>query len=186
MGLLCFHGTDLHIAQTIASGNFQLAPSMNEFEWLGAGVYFWIENLDMAKSWAIMRYEAKKIGAPAVISAEIDCGNCLNINDPQRHPAMIRSFNNVVKICDDYKVPVPINEKPINDIPANRKLDCSVIDNLHAVRRLRSRPAFDTVRGMFEDGEPIFPGSAIRKKTHAQIAVRNWSRVSNLQVVWKS
>jgi hypothetical protein len=32
---------------------------------------------------------------------------------------------------------------------------------------------FDTVRGLFVEGEPIFDGAEIYHKTHSEIAVRN-------------
>jgi hypothetical protein len=32
---------------------------------------------------------------------------------------------------------------------------------------------FDTVRGLFVEGEPIFEGAEIYHKTHSEIAVRN-------------
>jgi hypothetical protein len=32
---------------------------------------------------------------------------------------------------------------------------------------------FQTVRGAFEEGRPLFPGSAIRTQSHIQIAVRD-------------
>jgi hypothetical protein len=31
---------------------------------------------------------------------------------------------------------------------------------------------FDTVRGVYQEGEPAFPGSGIRRRSHIQIAVR--------------
>ena len=35
----------------------------------------------------------------------------------------------------------------------------------------------DTVRGVFQEGGPAFPGSAIRRWSHVQIAVRNRSAI---------
>jgi hypothetical protein len=34
-------------------------------------------------------------------------------------------------------------------------------------------PEFDTIRGVFVEGDPVYPGSEIYHKTHVQIAVRN-------------
>ena len=51
----------------------------------------------------------------------------------------------------------------------NRKLDCLVINNLD--------PAISgqvqTVRGAFEEGDEAFPGAALKKETHIQVAVRD-------------
>ena len=60
-----------------------------------------------------------------------------------------------------------------------RKLDCAVIEHLHA--RIEAERAngeatlapFDSVRGLFSEGAPVYEGSGFRKKTHVQICVRN-------------
>jgi hypothetical protein len=54
-----------------------------------------------------------------------------------------------------------------------RFLDCAVIDytvnNVAETQRIE----YQTVRGVFLEGEPAFPGSRIALKSHIQIAVRN-------------
>jgi hypothetical protein len=40
---------------------------------------------------------------------------------------------------------------------------------------LNLRPEIQTVRGVFVEGNPAFPGSQIYAKTHVQIAVRDSS-----------
>ena len=65
------------------------------------------------------------------------------------------------------------------NLPANkgkgnklRELDCAVIND--CVRRIGLRHVpFDTVRGAFLEGPPVFPGTTISAETHIQIAVRN-------------
>ena len=56
-----------------------------------------------------------------------------------------------------------------------RYLDCFVINNLHAIRANADSNAkpFDTVRGVFVEGNPLFEGSMIQAKTHIQISVLN-------------
>jgi hypothetical protein len=39
-------------------------------------------------------------------------------------------------------------------------------------RGLSGQQAYDAVLGALEDGPPLYPGSALREKTHVQIAVR--------------
>lgn len=34
-------------------------------------------------------------------------------------------------------------------------------------------PSFQTVRGVFTEGDPAFPGAGIQSKTHVQVAVRD-------------
>jgi hypothetical protein len=54
-----------------------------------------------------------------------------------------------------------------------RFLDCAVID--YTVSRLggTERIRYQTVRGVFLEGGPAFPGSEIALKSHIQIAVRD-------------
>ncbi len=59
-----------------------------------------------------------------------------------------------------------------------RYLDCAVIRHLHtAISRVpaneRIVEPFDTVRGMFVEGRPLYPGCGYREKAHVQIAVVN-------------
>ena len=54
-----------------------------------------------------------------------------------------------------------------------RELDATVINFLHQTRERSGQAAFDTVRGVFTEGEHIYPNSGFRRKTHIQICVRN-------------
>ena len=62
-------------------------------------------------------------------------------------------------------------------LPLNKGLlhhrDCAVINyGLPWLTKLFGIE-FQTVRGMFQEGEPVFEGSDIREKSHIQIAVRD-------------
>jgi hypothetical protein len=54
-----------------------------------------------------------------------------------------------------------------------RKLDCAILNYLHVLNERTGLEPFDTVRGVFVEGGPAYPGSEIFHKTHIQIAVRN-------------
>jgi hypothetical protein len=65
-------------------------------------------------------------------------------------------------------------------LPNNQKrrhdLDCLVINKfVEFMERLAERQeiVFQSVRGVFEEGRPLFSGSAIRAQSHIQIAVRD-------------
>ncbi|MFI3228706.1 MAG: hypothetical protein R3Y23_00890, partial [Bacillota bacterium] len=53
-----------------------------------------------------------------------------------------------------------------------RKLDCAVIQRLHKSMDDQKMP-FDTVKGYFQEGNPIYSGAGIHEKSHIQICVRN-------------
>ncbi len=55
-----------------------------------------------------------------------------------------------------------------------RRLDCAVINWAAKAGHSGGRDlAFDTVRGVFEEGLPASPGAAVRQKSHVQIAIRS-------------
>jgi hypothetical protein len=65
--------------------------------------------------------------------------------------------------------PLPVNR---GKEMKRRDLDCAVINDCLDRMARRSVP-FDTVRGAFLEGPPVFPGTTISAETHIQIAVRN-------------
>ena len=135
-------------------------PSENEYDWLGHGIYFWEHSPERAVRWAR--------GDGIVIGAVIQLGNCLDLTDlrytdllKESHSALESSFRN-----KNSQLP----ENSGRELKL-RKLDCLVINNLtYSV----SEP-FQTVRGAFEEGDEAFPGSALKRETHIQIAVRDRS-----------
>ena len=56
-----------------------------------------------------------------------------------------------------------------------RKLDCAVTNTLHRFREVNDLPAYDTVRGLFWEGDAIYPGAGVREGNHIQICVRDLS-----------
>ncbi len=50
-----------------------------------------------------------------------------------------------------------------------RNLDCAVINHLHAIGDAN----FDSVRGVFIEGNELYPTSGFYHKTHIQIAIRS-------------
>jgi hypothetical protein len=52
-------------------------------------------------------------------------------------------------------------------------LDCAVIQTLHEVREKSKLPPFDSVRGVFWEGSPLYPNAGFREKDHIQICIRN-------------
>jgi hypothetical protein len=69
--------------------------------------------------------------------------------------------------------PLPVNSVRENGIFMKRQLDCAVIQMVHKIRESKSMEAYDTVYGVFEEGELVYPGAGFRDKTHVQIAIRN-------------
>lgn len=54
-----------------------------------------------------------------------------------------------------------------------RELDCALLEFLHTVRAEQSLPSFDSLRGVFFEGEELYPNAGFREKNHIQLCVRN-------------
>lgn len=50
--VLAYHGCDAAIADDIINGRRRIDASRNEYDWLGAGIYFWIGSYNRALDWA--------------------------------------------------------------------------------------------------------------------------------------
>jgi hypothetical protein len=173
--VLGYHGCDRETGEKLLR-NEAFRPSENDFDWLGSGIYFWEANPDRAMQWAVERASRKRVlkGAelePFVVGAVIDPGFCLDLI----------TSNGVREIERAYVYLHAVSQASGAEIPANsggddmllRKLDCAVINLLHRMREEAGEEAFDSVRGMFTEGEHVYENSGFRRKSHIQICVRN-------------
>ncbi|MDR0992271.1 MAG: hypothetical protein LBL87_05155 [Ruminococcus sp.] len=149
--------------------NESLIESKNAYDWLGNGIYFWEQNLERAWDWA---KEHKK--TPAVIGAVIDLGNCLNLCDKHCIDVLKNQYEYLKDVQEKFNVTLPknVNVKNNSDLLL-RYLDCAVIETLHRFNSHKGQPEYDSVRGVFLEGDPIYENSGFRSKTHIQICVRN-------------
>jgi hypothetical protein len=165
--VLGYHGCRKDIAEKIFSGSLpHLRPSKNSYDWLGSGIYFWESDPIRGYEWAVGHYGEDDA---SVVGAAIHLGRCLNMMS--RHD--VRAVAEAYKVLEERfrlaGLALPTNGRD----RMNRKLDCAVIEAFHAMRRDGSIRGYDTVRGLFTEGEPIFPGAGFDAKTHIQICVRD-------------
>lgn len=174
--ILGFHGCDESVAQDALNGALAFVRSENRYDWLGSGMYFWDHSPDRAFSFAIEKQKRQPdlIRKPAVLGAVIDLGNCLDLIE----------YENVRLLKPAYEFLFQSFEKQAKSLPANkgvsgsedrllRELDCAVIETLHEMMASTNQAGFDSVRGMFVEGDEVYPGSGIREKDHIQICIRN-------------
>lgn len=140
-------------------------------------MYFWENNDQRAYEWAIE--ESKKTGSrvkkPAVLGAVITLGNCLDLLDHKNLNIVRESYEYFMELCTATNSKAPENRKPASADGNDkfiRNLDCSVIQYTHSVYSDENR-RFDSVRGMFIEGEELYHGAGFRAKDHIEIAVRN-------------
>jgi hypothetical protein len=174
--VLGYHGCRKSVEEAILRGEKpHLHLSDNTWDWLGKGIYFWEADPVRGFEWA--QEHCKGTGEdPFVIGAVIHLGNCLNLMDRD-------SLETLRDIYDSFKQfheaefpdqPLPTNRDTKRG--SNHELDCKVINHLHwTIDQSQGLPnppqPFNTVRGLYQEANEVFPGSRIKAKTHIQIAV---------------
>lgn len=171
--ILGFHGCQRSVGEAILSGKERhLKPSEKKWDWLGHGIYFWEGNLTRAWEWAHARKDDGKIDEPFVIGAIIDLRHCLDLFDREAMRQVAATHHTLTQAFLQISKPMPQNTGPTPD-KAGRQLDCLVMNSLHSIRAESGQPAYDSVRGPFLEGEPIYEGAGFRSHSHIQICVRN-------------
>lgn len=169
--IIGFHGCDRAVAEKVLAGDCHLSISENSYDWLGSGIYFWVDSFARAYDWA--RSNKNNISQPYVIGAFLDPGLCLDLTDYGVAPQIKQAYERFLEFSQMAGADIPKNSMGQGGIALVRRLDCAVINFLNqALLENRGAP-FDTVYGVFEEGEPLFPESALKEKTHIQIAVRD-------------
>ncbi len=168
--VLGFHGCNTSVFEKVILDNQSLDFSKNSYDWLGNGIYFWEQNLERAVKWAKDKHKEDY----AVIGALIDLGNCLNLAGSRCLDIVRKEYIILKEELAIANIPLPENKNIYgNKDKILRFLDCKVIESL-CNRSLKQKEfAFDSVRGMFLEGEDIYEGSGFKSKTHIQICVRN-------------
>lgn len=173
--VLGYHGCDASVAEELLSGN-AFRQSQNHHDWLGHGIYFWEANPKRALEFAgeLKTRNAGRPGAimtPAAIGAVIDLGFCLDLISSNGIAAVRDAHTSFIEYINHVG-----SEMPKNHLGGDlllRDLDCAVINHLHKVRSVAEPvlPQFDTVRGVFLEGNRIYESSGFFQKTHIQICV---------------
>lgn len=170
--ILGFHGCERAVGESILAGQEpHLKPSEKKWDWLGHGIYFWEGNLARAWEWANARQAEGKIDEPFVLGAIIDLRHCLDLFDREAMRQVSATYSSLVDLFARTDRVMPQNTGPTPD-KAGRKLDCLVMNTLHAIRDASGQQAYHSVRGPFLEGEPIYEGAGFRSHSHIQICVR--------------
>jgi hypothetical protein len=179
--VIAYHGCDRKIADDVLLGNATLECSKNEWDWLGSGIYFWEHGPWRAYQWAEFRARTgkiKKVKEPAVIGAYINLGRCFDLLDTRFTELMGQFYGKFAAVCRDKSIPIPENKSRDGEEDLiMRYLDNAVINYCIEAIKEQERTEYETVRCVYTEGKPAFPGSKIMQKSHIQIAVRNPKRI---------
>lgn len=178
--VLGFHGCDESVGEKILAGQEHLKASDNKYDWLGEGIYFWENSPSRALHWAnFIKSNPKlfkgKVTKPFVIGAIIDLGVCLDLSEAASLKYVKSGHASLKELFEFVGIPMPENKRggSRDEDLVLRHLDCAVINHVHELREKAELPAYDTVRGVFLEGEPLYEGGRIMEKTHIQVCVRD-------------
>lgn len=173
--IIGFHGTTRDRAEKVFNGSAGYHASTNDYDWLGSGMYFWENNYKRAEKWAAAAAKRKGEGAePAVIGAILDLGYCLDLTDSEYLEELKVGYNALKESFekDGKEMPTNVAMGAANDLLL-RRLDCAVINSLHELHKVAKMPSYDSVRGVFWEGEDLYKGAGFKAKNHIQIAIIN-------------
>ena len=178
-----FHGCERSIGEKIVAGDVPFERSTGKFDWLGEGIYFWDSDEQRALEWAQWKQQAGFIKDPCVIGAIFTLGNCFDLTIRENLDLLADIHSAYVTAQQSAGLPIPVNRNSPKGASQNkvmRALDCAVINFLHTTMAALGKPPFDTVRGLFVEGGPVYPGAEIYRLTHAQIAVLNEENIRDV------
>jgi hypothetical protein len=178
--VLGFHGCDQETADAVIGRGDPLRASHNDYDWLGNGVYFWEHSPQRALEYACAlrdspHRDSPRIQRPAVIGAVLVLGHCLNLLDNKYLDIVKQGHRQLAETLSHAGVPVPQNRciGEADGIPLMRTLDCAVVEFIHVAASRQGLPPYDSARGAFWEGAPLYENAGFREKSHIQICIRN-------------
>jgi hypothetical protein len=168
-----YHGCSRETAERILAGE-PLIPSTRSYDWLGIGVYFWEYGPYRAREWARQKFGRDA----AVIEATIRLRKCLNLLDSEHLDGLQTAYENLrdQAALTGFRLPVNLDD-------GRYYLDREIIESYCRLQLEQGRSAFQTIRGCYPEGLPVFPGSKILSLAHVQVAVRDASCLVRLRLV---
>ena len=97
-------------------------------------------------------------------------GYCLDLADPESAATVRLAHDDYLLWCRDAGITPPRNKGPESKA---RFLDCAVMNHLHSLRESDGEAPYDTVRGFFNEVQPVYPTAGLRTLDHVQICIRN-------------
>ncbi|NLR66521.1 hypothetical protein HGH92_19585 [Chitinophaga varians] len=175
--IIGFHGCERSLRDDIISEGRKLRFSTGKYEWLGHGIYFWQNNYERAMDFVTHPPDGRKIVHPAVLGAVLSLEHCLDLLDTKYIRQLRTTFEMMEHAIKLRGGNLPCNRnKHGADNPMDkviRELDCHVIEFLHERMRQEGVKPYDSVRGVFIEGTPIYEDAGFYDKTHIQICIRN-------------
>jgi hypothetical protein len=178
--ILGFHGCDKEVRDRIVCVKGEiLKPSENNWDWLGHGVYFWENNHERALKFAQdlkdnpPKGKENLIKEPAVLGVIIDLGYCLDLLDSKFLEVLKTGHSLLCELHKNWGTKLPVNIANEEGELLRRNLDCAVIQTVHEMNKKLKKNSYDSVRGVFFEGNDLYEDAGFKEKNHIQIAIRN-------------
>lgn len=174
--IIGYHGCDRAVVEAALLRGDRLRASENTYDWLGHGVYFWEYGPERALAWARQMQRRGKVREPAVLGAFIHLGRWFDLTDLRATHALSDWYGRmqVDYASADRVMPSNLAVATGDHDLLLRKLDCAVLNYaMEQIDREAQRVEYQTIRGVFREGEPVYPGARIYTKTHVQVVVRD-------------
>lgn len=104
--------------------------------------------------------------------AEVYRWKKIYLTDSKYLDELREAYDTLVKVLQDLQQDIPQNSGKTPD-KLLRRLDCAVIEMAHVINEQSGDRAYDSVRGMFWEGQQLYPNAGFAEKNHIQICVRN-------------
>ena len=175
--IFAFHGCDRSLCDSLVNNKRKtLNYSENKYDWLGKGMYFWENDPQRALDWARMlqkhnQNSTQHIKEPAVLGAVICLGNCLDFTEQENLIRIKKHYNELKEKAEEKGIALPQNSGG-KDL-YKRELDCFVINSFIKIQKELYDNEYDSVRGVFFEGNELYPTSGFREKDHIQISIIN-------------
>lgn len=108
--------------------------------------------------------------SPAVIGAVIDLGYCFDLTDSSYLQELRIAYDAFKETCHNLDKELPKN-KPIGN--SDERLDCSVVQTALELNKKANAHPYDSVKGVFWEGQELYSNAGFREKNHIQICVCN-------------
>src|ERR1043165_1738944 len=106
--VLAYHGCEAAVAERLLAGEpFQ--KSENDYDWLGAGVYFWEYGADRALRFSRDQQRRGKVTEPAVVGALVQLGNCFDLMDTAYTRDLVSAFREYRSFVEQHGQMLPRN-----------------------------------------------------------------------------
>lgn len=149
-----------------------MEPSTKPYDWLGAGRYFWEGNPERGLAWAEERAKEGRFEDAAVVGAVIDLGNCFDLLEARFLGALPEAY----RVAASTHPALPQNRNPKgveSEDKVVRLRDNIVITTAIWLLEEQWETQFDSVRSVFPEGKPAYPGAGVRAQNHVQLCIRN-------------